>query len=321
MSKLQKTDGGVAVVPGPAGIDAVAAGRMIRVAREASGLHIGALSVAIKVPVSKLEALEDGTLDALSGPVFARALAASVCRALKVDPEEILKALPRSPAAQLQQMGALNQPFRGESGGGRTHVVERLGKRSMIAVAALLAGVAVLFFLPQLRALFPDEKGPSEPAASPLAGASSSTNPAPSFLESLLATPSGSADRLAPVVDTTTQGGAIPLLTKKFISALAFPGEASNSAIKSDLPASRAANGSGLLAFQASAPSWVEVTDANGTVVLRKTLNSGESLQVGGVLPLKVVIGRADVIEVTIRGQRIALQEWSKDNVARFEVK
>ena len=34
------------------------AGALLRAAREASGLHIAALAVAMKVPVKKLEALE-----------------------------------------------------------------------------------------------------------------------------------------------------------------------------------------------------------------------------------------------------------------------
>ena len=37
----------------------VSAGALLREAREAAGLHIGALAVSLKVPVKKLEALED----------------------------------------------------------------------------------------------------------------------------------------------------------------------------------------------------------------------------------------------------------------------
>ena len=45
--------------PGPAG---TSAGGLLRQAREAAGVHIGALSVALKVPVRKLEALESDRL-------------------------------------------------------------------------------------------------------------------------------------------------------------------------------------------------------------------------------------------------------------------
>jgi cytoskeleton protein RodZ len=92
----------------------------------------------------------------------------------------------------------------------------------------------------------------------------------------------------------------------------------------SDLPevaASGANKGHEVVAFKASAASWVEVTDSAGAIVLRKTLAAGETAQVGGTLPLKAVVGRADVTEVTVRGQRFELQTVAKDNVARFEVK
>ena len=61
------------------------AGMLIRRAREASGLHIAALAVSLKVPVKKLEALEANRFELLPDAVFVRALAGSVCRTLKID--------------------------------------------------------------------------------------------------------------------------------------------------------------------------------------------------------------------------------------------
>ncbi|HPH15047.1 MAG TPA: helix-turn-helix transcriptional regulator, partial [Burkholderiaceae bacterium] len=69
----------------------VSAGALLRQAREAAGLHIAALAVSLKVPVKKLEALESDRLDLLPDAVFARALASSMCRALKIDAAPILE--------------------------------------------------------------------------------------------------------------------------------------------------------------------------------------------------------------------------------------
>jgi len=68
-------------------------------------------------------------------------------------------------------------------------------------------------------------------------------------------------------------------------------------------------------------PSWVEVVDARGTVQVRKTLSAGEVVGASGVLPLSVVVGRADAMEVQVHGKPFDLPRVSKDNVARFEVK
>ena len=77
------------------GIGAANAGILLREAREAQGVHVAALAVALKVPVRQIEALEDDRIDLLPDLVFARALAASVCRQLKIDPQPVLARLPQ----------------------------------------------------------------------------------------------------------------------------------------------------------------------------------------------------------------------------------
>ena len=69
-------------------------GAMIKAAREQQGLHLAILSVNLKVSVKQLEALEADQFDKLMEPVFARALAAKVCRILKLDPVQVLSLMP-----------------------------------------------------------------------------------------------------------------------------------------------------------------------------------------------------------------------------------
>ena len=70
------------------------AGTILRSAREKSGLHLAVLSVNLKVSVKQLEALEADRYEQLLEPVFARALAAKVCRILKIDVEPVLALMP-----------------------------------------------------------------------------------------------------------------------------------------------------------------------------------------------------------------------------------
>ena len=67
---------------------------LLKQAREAAGLHVAALAAALKVPVRKLEDLEAGRFDRLPDMTFARALASSACRHLKIDPAPVLAQLP-----------------------------------------------------------------------------------------------------------------------------------------------------------------------------------------------------------------------------------
>jgi cytoskeleton protein RodZ len=94
------------------------AGAMLREAREKRGLHIAALAASIKVTPRKLEALEADRYTDLPDMTFTRALAQTVCRVLKVDPEPVLAKLPA--AGDLPKLakvgGGINQTFRESPG-------------------------------------------------------------------------------------------------------------------------------------------------------------------------------------------------------------
>jgi cytoskeleton protein RodZ len=77
----------------------------------------------------------------------------------------------------------------------------------------------------------------------------------------------------------------------------------------------------GLVVFTSRGVSWVEVVDASEVVQIRKTLTNGEIVGASGVMPLSVVVGRADTTEVQVRGKPFDLTRIARDNVARFEVK
>lgn len=87
------------------------AGARLKQAREAAGMHVGALAVMLKVPVHRLEALESERWDLLPDAVFVRALAGSVCRALKVDATPVLEKLPNPTRQPVAPDDGLNAPF------------------------------------------------------------------------------------------------------------------------------------------------------------------------------------------------------------------
>lgn len=77
------------------------AGAILRGYRTDLGLAIDALASAMRVPVAKLQALEDDRLDVLPDAVFARALALAVCRQLKTDATPVLALLPGQDVSRL----------------------------------------------------------------------------------------------------------------------------------------------------------------------------------------------------------------------------
>jgi cytoskeleton protein RodZ len=75
-----------------------------------------------------------------------------------------------------------------------------------------------------------------------------------------------------------------------------------------------------IVVFRASAETWVEVKNATGNTVFKKLLIAGEAAGASGALPLTVIVGRADVTQVEVRGKPLDLTAIAKSNVARFEV-
>ncbi len=287
----------------------VTAGQLLRRAREAAGLHVAALAVSLKVPVRKLEALEDNRYDQLPDAVFARALAASVCRTLKIDPQPVLDRLPQTGVPRLlRAQGAINAPFRAPHQGTAPSWFDQLPKPVFVVVFALLLGALVLIFLPDVQrvqsALMAPAPPPPAESSAPVQGplsAVSTVDSSPALISpTAVLTPS-------PALAMAGQlGGG---------SAGAVAGAA---AVNTPAQASEA---SGVVVFKATAASWVQVTDARGAPVLRKLLEAGESAGASGAGPLTVTIGRADATLVQVRGKPFDLAAVSRDNVARFEVK
>lgn len=278
----------------PGDIAHLTAGGMLRQAREAHGLHIEAVAAALKVPPQKLEALESDDIDALPDPVFARALAAGVCRALRVDPAPVLAKLPGA------KRDGLAQADRTMSGNIRDHADRHQGrgdwslsKPLLVTVGLLLAAAAVLYWLPQsvfdrVGALFSgwttrDAAGAGQP-------------------------PAGEAPPVPAAAPGTVVEPAAPLLPAAPPAAVPVP--------------AASAEGRDLVAFTARADAWITVTEAGGKVLLKRTVRQGETIGLSGALPLSVVVGRASTVDVQVRGQAFDLAPLIKSGgIARFEVK
>lgn len=102
--------------------DSRSAGGLLREARQARGMHLAALAASLKVSPSRLEAIEQDRWHELPDLSYARAFAHTVSRALGIDPEPVLRALPQAEQPQLEKIDAgLDEPFReGPSAGWRT---------------------------------------------------------------------------------------------------------------------------------------------------------------------------------------------------------
>lgn len=288
----------------------LSAGQLLREARLKAGVHVAVLSVNLKVPVRQLEALEANEFDADKGPVFYRGLAASVCRQLNLDPAPVLALLPR-PSGQLAAGKHMLQP----TASPRLSKSETFQTRSSLKVfglgALLLALTLAFVWMPS-----PLQWTWLEGVKLPWTSADSPTEVTQEvkMVPSLVS--SNEASVSAPVVPLSPSVAAMPPSAPA--SVLPNLPTAVNSPSAAVLP--KSAN-SVPWVFAASAESWLELRDAQNSVVWSGVLKAGETARIESPLPVRVVVGRAQAVSVTLRGAAFDLKPHTQVAVARFEVK
>lgn len=273
--------------------DRASAGALLRAARERQGLHIAALAAAIKVAPRKLDALENDRWDELPDATFTRALAQTVCRTLKIDARPILDLLPHPGAVALEHgIGGLNAPFQGRPGVDVPGLAGTAIRPMVVAAAVLMVAALVVYFLPPALWTAGEPSPPNVSAPVPAAAA---------------VVPAASAAAV-------TIEAAAPAASAASVSGeTAIPAPPSETAASAAAPAA-----AGLVQIRTSEPSWVDVRDASGQVLLSRTVLPGENVALDGAVPIRLIIGNAAATQLGFRGQPVDLAPRARDNVARI---
>jgi cytoskeleton protein RodZ len=289
----------------PVGSDAspLTAGQMLKAAREGAGMHIGALSVALKVPVRKLELLEADAHDQLPGATFTRALAKSVCRVLKIDPSPVLAQMPDRQDAGLDHAvigGVRREAF--AAAVNHTKPVSwgsQLPKPVVAAALVLVLAAGGLWLLPpvsswSLGSMLESPLEPSTNAAKPESGAASAATPP--------------VEVSKPVADPAA---AVTVADAAMVSRAPVAALTSAQSVAADAA----------LQLRTTAPSWIEVRDVSGAVLYTGTVLPGVPASVDLKGPAQLVVGNAASTDVIWRGRQLDVASAARDNVARIELK
>ncbi|KNZ32107.1 MAG: hypothetical protein AD742_13380 [Methylibium sp. NZG] len=272
--------------PGTVGA-AGSAGRLLREARLAQGMDVAALAAAMKVAPHKIEWLEADRSEELHDTTYARALAQGVCRALRVDAAPVLALLPQAQGPGLDQINqGLNMPFRDRSSSASPRDWSLLTKPVVWAPTLIVLAAAAVYLAP-----------------ADWSGWSAGVQPV-ARVEPVAAAPT------PPVAASA----APPSVVETVYSAPPQPEAASASA-------PLVATVSGLVQLRTTAQSWVEVLDARGQMLLSRVIQPGETVGLDGSLPLRVKIGNSAGTQLMFRGEVVELTPFSRENVARLELK
>lgn len=292
---------------------AVSAGALLRQARQAQGVALGDLAATLKVPVEKLQALEDEDWQRLPDVVFLRALAQTICRTLHLEAAPVLALLPQQKVTALAPQGGLNAPMRER---GVPSILATKTQHSpwpwVVLLLIVLGGggyLGVQWMAPEwVRGVSTTVPAPSDPVG-----------------DSPLFSPAGPEESDGGNMGDGAQAGEVPAVQAAALMQPALPEEEGAqpgfAAPAAEPAAQAAASVSPVLRITAKGATWVQVLDAQQRLLIEKILQDGEVFSTSAPKPLTVAVGKADLATVEVNGAPFDLQAVARSNVARFEVK
>lgn len=297
---------------------AVSAGALLRQARQAQGVALGDLAATLKVPVEKLQALEDEDWQRLPDVVFLRALAQTICRTLHLEAAPVLALLPQQKVTALAPQGGLNAPMRER---GVPSILATKTQHSpwpwVVLLLIVLGGggyLGVQWMAPEwVRGVSTTVPAPSDPVG-----------------DSPLFSPAGPEESDGGNMGDGAQAGEVPTVQAAALMQPALqeeegaqPGFAAPAPVAQAEPAAApaAASMSPVLRITAKGATWVQVLDAQQRLLIEKILQDGEVFSTSAPKPLTVAVGKADLATVEVNGAPFDVQAVARSNVARFEVK
>jgi cytoskeleton protein RodZ len=329
--------------------EAIDVGERLRLAREARGISIGDAAAALKLSPYQVEALEAN--DWFRWPrTVTRGFVRNYARHLGLDAGPLMETLDHVPMQQGPDL-AVGADSSVDLPHERQH-----DRRDTLRVAAgliaLVLALLVCFFIPaetwqaaldSIKALVSDKETVSKPVIEPL-GASGEVSgiietvpevlpfvpvPVPDTVSAPGTPPPdaaapASADPAVPApvaVASPEPAAPAPILTAAASSDPATPTPippAADTPADSSSPSSSVSSLAGaVLAFSFAPPSWVEVRDRSGRIVLSRINPAGSQQEVAGEPPFTLVIGNASHVSLQYKGKPVDLSP-SRDDVARL---
>jgi cytoskeleton protein RodZ len=306
MATEERLDGAPEALPSaPSG-----PGAQLRAAREAAGLSLEQVAQQLKLAPRQVRALEEEDFAQLPGRTFARGFVRNYARLLNLDGEDLLAILPdaaRAPALEapaLQSTGAMIAELptanMGQPGISRWIIP--------FVLVACIVGAATYEWL--RSGLAAPTAAPSAPSASTPA-TTTSTELANPFAAG---TPSGASSVPAPAPSASPDTPAVPVATAE----TAPPAPAAPIATAVAAPPAAATVAPLELTYRG--PSWTEIRDRDGQVLISRLVAAGSAQSLRGNAPFDIVIGNANAVTLVYRGAPVDLVRYTRQNVARLRL-
>lgn len=278
-------------------------GARLASARQRAGLTVTDIAARLRLHPNQVRAIEQENLGALPEMAYVRGFVRSYARLVQLDADALLADLS---ARAAPANGTVVDGMKADSYSPvKAAAQEQTSKRLVIGIAVLLLIVlGVIGWYANQQA--------QEPAA-PAADASVSSEPADATVTTVAASPSSAE---YPTASSAAEGAAQPA---EVVPDESLAADGGAPVVAPTEAPDRVATAVLRLTF--SGPSWLQIVDGKGKVVLSGVQQAGAAHDLEGPLPMAVVIGDAAKATVEVRGDRFDLAPVTRSNVARFDVK
>lgn len=294
----------------------------LRQVREQLGWKLTDVAERIRIRAVFLVAIETGDLSALPGTAYRVGFVRAYAQALGLDGEEILQ--------RFRHAGQIGEPEKNEIKLLAPVPNRGVPKGAVIFIAFIIAVGGYGFWyhhtaqtrkLAQSALQIPTKLQPlttppkivqpaTQASATPAAASS-----APAPVKPATPTPQTPATSAPSTASASALSTAAAPVADAAASSAAVPATSSNQNSPnppSPAPASAPAPAAGMV-ITATQPAWVQVTEANGTILFSKVLNAGQSWPVPQMPGLKMTTGNAGGTMITTDGK--AAQPLGADGV------
>ena len=305
-------------------------GARLKGAREAAGLSLDQVAQQLKLAPRQVKALEDEDFGKLPGRTFARGFVRNYARLLNLDGDDLLALMPDAAHAP-----ALGSPALQSTGTTMAELPTAAVNRSnfmrwlipLVLVAFIVGAAAYEWYrgglvapgdmprtaatAPQADPLLPPPlpshlpteslaQLPNQPPANPVTPAAQSPGTASTSLPNPLAAGGQAAEPSPADARDVSPAAAAPI------------------AAQEGAPEAAATPAPLILSYRG--PSWTEVRDRSGQVLIARLVTAGSQQSIRGNPPFELVIGNAHAVTLTYQGKPIDLSRYTRQNVARLRL-
>ena len=296
------------------GVDAQEIGNTLAHARERCELTQEQLAQRLNLTVRKLDDLEQGQFDKLGAPIFIKGYIKAYCKVVGLDAADVLQSYtPKQQAEPQASMQSFSKRTEKEAHDHRLMVV------SYIIIAIIIG--SSLFWWWQNSDSSADAGNTNAPSVPKLEADVAAQQVASANTTEQLASTPVATDTDEPALAELEVGPSSEPEQQARVET-----EKQTTSNVSDEPQSAApateplAAGEQKVIMRFSGECWVEVQDAKGKRLVYDIKRAGQAVELVGLAPFAVTLGKHDVVEITLNGEAVDISQFPKNRLAKFSL-